>query len=203
MNSEWKGMLIFMGVILVVGVGLLFYFSEGKITGQVVFEDDYNSNVEVNLNKWNLPITYKIIEIPTGENSGYRCSDNEIKRIDNAFLKLEDLTNNALEFKKVEDLTLNTSITFSCLGRNFEDAFYEYKGFTYFNGYNNPAFIEFFNSNDPNRNCLDIEFHEILHAFGFEDIEDYSDSIMANKEVSRCLEIDKEIIDKLIEDYKK
>jgi hypothetical protein len=219
MNSKWKYLLIFTGIFLVVVIGLFIVFYNQDITGKRIFdfdnyiknnpndnvETDYK-NIEVNLNKWNLPITYKIIEIPTGENSAYICPENEIKRIDKAFLRLANLTDNALEFQKINDVALETSITFSCLGRNFEDMFYEIIGQAYFNGYNNPAFIEFFNSNDPYRNCLDVELHEILHLFEFKDSShigfNKDISIMDNRVGAQCVEVDKEIIDKLIKDYK-
>ena len=196
-------------LILIIGfVVLISYFiTEDDKLIQVV--TNYSDNVSVdkiiNNNKWDLPITYKIIEIKTGEFSSYKCFDNEINRIDKAFSNLNKLTDGALIFEKIENQDINTSITFSCLGRNFNSAFYETIGEAEFNGYNNPSFIIFFNQNDPYRNCLDLEYHEILHLFGFNDTYDggfnKNMSIMEGSTNAQCIEIDQWIIDKLKEDY--
>ncbi len=205
--------IIFLLIGIMVGVFFISESIEDTITGKSILDLNESANnyikgvVKNYSNKDNfyweqMPVTYSF-EI----NDSKICSENQKNRLRIAFENIKKETNGKVFF--VEDFDGKIKIFCNDLrisdlnetGDYFSEAktSYEFKGNKI-----TSAEIIFYGSDilhNSEQECLDLEFHEILHCFGFEH-NDNENSIMYFKKLDNCKnEIDKEIIDKLFRIY--
>jgi hypothetical protein len=170
MNKQWKNMLIFMGILLVIALGVVFYFSNQtpRITGEVIsdYEEQIDNFKNINELHWgDMPLTYKI------ENEE-ECKERQITLTKLAFQKIEkEVGSEYVSFKETQE---NPDISIYCKpnkwdkdkGFSLGDTVYE------IDKYNENLItyseINFYGQGSV---CLTgypvLEVHEILHSFGF------------------------------------
>ena len=190
--------------LLVFILGILFYYSQPRLTGRVILN---YSDFKVH---WNhMPITYNFEIIPS-KNGYYVCPDSEKDRLKKAFDLIENKTNGLVLFNEVSS---SGDIKISCYGKKITSSFFA--GFVVNDGESNyqyqedeiiSATLSFYGQNDiqnNNRNCLDLELHEIFHIFGFEHNKNRN-SIMYSSQWGPCkYKIDDYIIEKLKNTYQR
>lgn len=148
--------------------------------GQLENQDTKNYNPD---RQWqHIPITYSFLEVNSTNGGKYICPDNEKERFRRATEQLTNETNKTISFLEIPE---NGEMKIQCKGREFLSSYYEEEGNVVYS--QNTALITIRNANDPYRNCIDVELHEILHTFGYKDIYDLKqNNVMVSKGGRQC-----------------
>ncbi len=187
MNKEWRNMLTTLGIFMLIGLAIIFLISPNGYEDESYSEEKYLENYVL---QWDhMPVTYSFRESLVGPIT---------ERIEWSFEILENATNGAVTFKEVE---YGGDIVFvGHEGQNIElvDTYYDYdifapvelssniKGQASIEELGNiitGSEIEFWSVREEVRpascwNFPRLELHDILHAFGFDHVDDDRYSIM-------------------------
>ncbi len=190
MEKQWRNMLIFLAIIVVVITVLFFVKSKVQITGETILEQNVtNIEEEYVWPTWDhTPITYSYMESP-GENGVYKCVDLKKEVVNKAFNSIEESTKN-IYFEEVEE---DGDIEIFCLPQNPDNVQNYYynilkvipaiEGNTIISGE-----IKFYTDSFPNlgiSNCYENQMFAILMAFDFLPSED-SESVLAKVNDNKC-----------------
>ncbi|MDO8623306.1 MAG: hypothetical protein Q7R52_03595 [archaeon] len=198
MNKEWKSMLIFMGIFLIIIISIIFYLipkekntkesiyknNNFSFTGDIVYEENQdnltkNENLSVNeisdqfpnvnrLHWGHMPLIYTF-------DKEHQCYSNRIKGVELAFSELSRRTNNTISFIEGN----NADITIVCYGISYNTEMGEESGYYYPDtNLTVNATINFYSGYYEGYWYPFIELHEILHTFGYEHVSDSRCSIM-------------------------
>lgn len=177
MDKEWKGFIIFIGILLIAIFIVWFIPSKSdnlSVLPKIIPEDNVmNKYIQSSELHWgHMPVTYHYNVLPSKacEDCSLVCAVSQKDKIAKAFNQIKEDTDNLVSFEEVQD---NADIEIYCYGDKYSGVGEIITlGEGRYESYDNEitsGTLNFYgqSSGGKDSNCLELILHEIFHTFGF------------------------------------